>query len=115
MTGAEYLTVGVLESLWNEIGAAFRDERARSRLGTQELRRSPSWPPTRPASPPTAGSSTSRSALREYAGEAKKDRLLSLLLRPRSRPGACRLTRRRTAVVVPRTLQGGATSSSFGK
>ena len=45
MTGAEYLTAAVLESLWQEIAAAFHDELARSGLGTQELLRrfSPAW------------------------------------------------------------------------
>ena len=37
MTGAEYLTAAGLESLWDEMAAAFRDERERSGLGTQEL------------------------------------------------------------------------------
>jgi hypothetical protein len=40
MTGAEYLTAAVLESLWDEMAAAFRDERKHSRLGTQELKQS---------------------------------------------------------------------------
>ena len=45
MTGAEYLTAAVLESLWDEMAAAFRDERRQSRLGTQDLlqRWSPAW------------------------------------------------------------------------
>ncbi len=45
MTGAEYLTPAVFESLWDEMAAALREERARTRLGTQELLRrwSPAW------------------------------------------------------------------------
>jgi len=108
MTGAEYLSVVVLESLWNEMAAAFRDERARARLGTQELLRrwSPAWnlvgrvhfnlaENRKDEEAPFAFLATYTSrlsalgkaqhlplgqALREYAGEAKKDRLLSLLL-----------------------------------
>ena len=108
MTGAEYLTAAVLESLWDEMAAAFRDERARSRLGTQELLRrwSPAWnlvgrvhfnlaENRKDEEAPFAFLATYTSrlsahgkaqhlplgqALREYAGEAKKDRLLSLLL-----------------------------------
>jgi non-specific serine/threonine protein kinase len=108
MTGAEYLTVAVLEALWHEMAAAFREERARSRLGTQELLRrwSPAWnlvgrvhfnlaENRKDEEAPFAFLATYTSrlsahgkaqhlplghALREYAGEAKKDRLLSLLL-----------------------------------
>jgi superfamily II DNA or RNA helicase len=108
MTGAEYLTAAVLGSLWDEMAAAFRDERARSRLGTQELLRrwSPAWnlvgrvhfnlaENRKDEEAPFAFLATYTSrlsahgkaqhlplgqALREYAGEARKDRLLSLLL-----------------------------------
>ncbi len=108
MTGAEYLTLAVLESLWDDMSGAFRDERARSRLGTQELLRrfSPAWnlvgrvhfnlaENRRDEEAPFAFLATYTSrlsahgkaqhlplgqALREYAGEAKKDRLLSLLV-----------------------------------
>ena len=90
------------------MAAAFRDERAQSRLGTQELLRrwSPAWnlvgrvhfnlaENRKDEEAPFAFLATYTSrlsahgkaqhlplgqALREYAGEAKKDRLLSLLL-----------------------------------
>jgi non-specific serine/threonine protein kinase len=108
MAGAEYLTAAVLEALWDEMAAAFRGERERSRLGTQELLRrwSPAWnlvgrvhfnlaENRKDEEAPFAFLATYTSrlsahgkaqhlplgqALREYAGEAKKDRLLSLLL-----------------------------------
>jgi non-specific serine/threonine protein kinase len=108
MTGAEYLNAAVLESLWEEMAAAFREERMRSRLGTQDLLRrwSPAWnlvgrvhfnlaENRKDEEAPFAFLATYTSrlsahgkaqhlplgqALREYAGEAKKDRLLSLLL-----------------------------------
>ena len=108
MTGAEYLTAAVLESLWDEMAAAFRDERKHSRLGTQDLlkRWSPAWnlvgrvhfnlaENRKDDEAPFAFLATYTSrlsahgqaqhlplgqALREYAGEAKRDRLLSLLL-----------------------------------
>jgi non-specific serine/threonine protein kinase len=108
MTGAEYLTAAVLASLWDEMAAAFHDERARSRLGTQDLlkRWSPAWnlvgrvhfnlaENRKDDEAPFAFLATYTSrlsahgkaqhlplgqALREYAGEAKRDRLLSLLL-----------------------------------
>ena len=108
MTGAEYLTASVLESLWEEMAAAFRDERRRSGLGTQELlkRWSPAWnlvgrvhfnlaENRKDEDAPFAFLATYTSrlsahgkaqhlplgqALREYSGEARRDRLLSLLL-----------------------------------
>jgi non-specific serine/threonine protein kinase len=107
MTGAEYLTPDVLESLWDEMAGAFAEERARARLGTQELLRrwSPAWnlvgrvhfnlaenrkddeAPFAFLATYTSGLSAHGGArhlplgqaLREYAGEAKKERLLSLL------------------------------------
>jgi non-specific serine/threonine protein kinase len=107
MTGAEYLTPDVLESLWDEMAGAFAEERARARLGTQELLRrwSPAWnlvgrvhfnlaenrkddeAPFAFLATYTSGLSAHGrarhlplgQALREYAGEAKKERLLSLL------------------------------------
>jgi hypothetical protein len=45
MTGAEYLTAVILESRWDEMAAAFHDERSRSRLGTQDLLKR--WSPAR--------------------------------------------------------------------
>jgi non-specific serine/threonine protein kinase len=108
MTGAEYVTAAVLESLWDEMAAAFRAEQSRSGLGTQALLRrwSPAWnlvgrvhfnlaENRRDEEAPFAFLATYTSqlsahakaqhlplgqALREYAGDAKKDRLLSLLL-----------------------------------
>jgi len=117
MTGAEYLTVAVLESLWDEMAGAFRDERTRSRLGTQELLRrwSPAWnlvgrvhfnlaENRKDEEAPFAFLATYTSRLaahgkaqhlplgqaaREYAGEARKDRLLSLLLPVQRAAGTC--------------------------
>ena len=108
MTGAEYLTAAVLESLWQEMAAAFHDERARSGLGAQDLLRrfSPAWNLVgrvhfnlalnrKDDEAPFAFIATYTGqlsahgkaqhlplghALGEYAGEAKRDRLLSLLL-----------------------------------
>jgi len=108
MTGAEYLTAAVLEALWDEMGAAFRAERSRSGAPVQDLlkRFSPAWnlvgrvhfnlaENRRDEAAPFAFLATYTSrlsahgkaqhlalgqALREYAGEAKRDRLLSLLL-----------------------------------
>jgi non-specific serine/threonine protein kinase len=108
MTGAEYLTATVLESLWDEMAEAFREERAQSGLGAQELlkRWSPAWnlvgrvhfnlaENRKDDEAPFAFLATYTSrltargkaqhlplgqALREYAGDAKRDRLLSLLL-----------------------------------
>ena len=108
MTGAEYVTADVLESMWQEMAAAFHDERARSGLGAQDLLRrfSPAWNLVgrvhfnlalnrKDDEAPFAFIATYTGhlsahgkaqhlplghALREYAGEAKRDRLLSLLL-----------------------------------
>jgi non-specific serine/threonine protein kinase len=108
MTGAEYLTAAVLEALWTEMGAAFRAELSRSGASVQErLKRwSPAWnlvgrvhfnlaENRRDDDAPFAFLATYTGrlsahgkaqhtplgqALREYAGEAKRDRLLSLLL-----------------------------------
>src|SRR5207248_299547 len=45
MTGAEYITASVLETLWTQIAAAFRSELAESKMSVQEFlqRRSPAW------------------------------------------------------------------------
>lgn len=108
MTGAEYLTAAVLRSLWQELDAAFRLELAESQCGTQEFlkQRNPAWnlvgrvyfnlaenrkdedaPFAFLATYTTRLSAHARAqhvplgqALREYAGEANKTRLLSLLL-----------------------------------
>jgi len=117
MTGAEYLTAAVLESLWQEIAAAFHDERARSGLGTQELLRrfSPAWNLVgrvhfnlalnrKDDEAPFAFIATYTGqlsahgkaqhlplghALAEYAGESRRDRLLSLLLPVQRAAQAC--------------------------
>jgi non-specific serine/threonine protein kinase len=108
MTGAEYVTPAVLEALWGEIGVAFRSELARTGLAVQEqLKRwSPVWnlvgrvhfnlaENRRDEEAPFAFLATYTSglsahgkaqhlplgqALREYAGAAKRERLLSLLV-----------------------------------
>lgn len=45
MTGAEYITASVLETLWTEIVAAFRSELAESKASVQDFlqRKSPAW------------------------------------------------------------------------
>lgn len=108
MSGAEYLTVAVLGALWQELDAAFAIELMESRCGVQEFlqRRNPAWnlvgrvhfhlaenrqDPEAPLA--FLATYTSRlsaqakaqhlplgQALREYAGAASKNRLLSLLL-----------------------------------
>jgi hypothetical protein len=108
MTGAEYLTASVLETLWTAIGDAFRSELAESEASVQEflLRKSRAWhlvgrvhfnlaenrrddeaPFAFLATYTTHLSTQARAqhlplgrALSEYAGAANKPRLLSLLL-----------------------------------
>jgi len=108
MVGAEYLTAAVLEALWLELDAAFRLELSESACGVQEFlkRRNPAWnlvgrvhfnlaENRQDADAPFAFVATYTTqlskhakaqhlplgqALREYAGAANKDRLLSLLL-----------------------------------
>ncbi|HEV3060649.1 MAG TPA: DEAD/DEAH box helicase [Vicinamibacterales bacterium] len=108
MTGAEYITASVLETLWTEIDAAFRSELAESKASLQDFlqRKSPAWhlvgrvhfnlaenrrddeaPFAFLATYTTQLSSQARAqhvplgrALSEYAGAANKPRLLSLLL-----------------------------------
>ena len=108
MMGAEYLTAAVLEALWQEIDAAFGVELAESKCGVQEFlkRRNPAWnlvgrvhfniaenrkDPDAPfaflATYTTRLSAQAKAqhlplgqALREYAGAANKERLLSLLV-----------------------------------
>ena len=108
MAGAEYLTAAVLAGLWQELDAAFDVELAESKCGVQEFlkRRNPAWnlvgrvhfniaenrkdadaPFAFLATYTTRLSAQARAqhlplgqALREYAGAANKERLLSLLL-----------------------------------
>ncbi len=108
MTGAEYITASVLETLWTQIAAAFRSELAESKASVQEFlqRRSPAWhlvgrvhfnlaENRRDDEAPFAFLATYTThlsmqarpqhlplgrALSEYAGAANKPRLLSLLL-----------------------------------
>ena len=108
MTGAEYITASVLETLWTETAAAFRSELADSKGSVQEFlqRKSAAWhlvgrvhfnlaenrrddeaPFAFLATYTTQLSSQARAqhlplgrALSEYAGAANKPRLLSLLL-----------------------------------
>ncbi len=108
MTGAEYITASVLETLWTETAAAFRSELAESKGSVQAFlqRQSAAWhlvgrvhfnlaenrrddeaPFAFLATYTTQLSSQARAqhlplgrALSEYAGAANKPRLLSLLL-----------------------------------
>ena len=108
MTGAEYITASVLETLWAAIADAFRSELAESKASLQEFlqRKSPAWhlvgrvhfnlaenrrddeaPFAFLATYTTHLSTQARAqhlplgrALTEYAGAANKSRLLSLLL-----------------------------------
>ena len=108
MTGGEYLTAKILQALWHEIGAAFAIELSQSKTSIQEFlkRRNPAWnlvgrvhfnlaenrkdeqaPFAFLATYTHRLSSHSKvqhlplgQALREYAGAANKERLLSLLL-----------------------------------
>jgi superfamily II DNA or RNA helicase len=108
MTGAEYLTATVLSALWHELNAAFRLELSESKCGIEEFlkRRNPAWNlvgrvhfnlaenrkdeavpfaflatyTTRLSAHAKAQHLPLGQALREYAGAANRDRLLSLLL-----------------------------------
>ena len=108
MMGAEYLTAAVLEALWRELDAAFGMELAESKCGVQDFlkRRNPAWnlvgrvhfniaENRKDADAPFAFLATYTTrlsaqakaqhlplgqALREYAGAANKERLLSLLV-----------------------------------
>ncbi|MCU0241548.1 MAG: ATP-dependent helicase, partial [Vicinamibacteria bacterium] len=108
MPGAEYLTAGVLRDLWNAIGQAFAAERALSKLTLQDSlkRLNPAWNVVgrvhfnlaenrQDEQAPFAFLATYThrlsghgkaqhlplgQALREYAGAANKEKLLSLLL-----------------------------------
>ena len=108
MTGAEYLTATVLTALWHELDASFRVELSESKCGVEEFlkRRNPAWNlvgrvhfnlaenrkdkaapfaflatyTTRMSAHGKAQHLPLGQALREYAGAANKERLLSLLL-----------------------------------
>jgi hypothetical protein len=108
MTGAEYLTAEVLQAFWQELDAAFGIELAESKYGVQDFlkQRNPAWNlvgrvhfnlaenrkdeeapfaflatyTTRLSAHAKAQHLPLGQALREYAGAANKDRLLSLLL-----------------------------------
>jgi len=108
MTGAEYLTAEVLQAFWQELDAAFGIELAESKCGVQDFlkQRNPAWNlvgrvhfnlaenrkdenapfaflatyTTRLSAHAKAQHLPLGQALREYAGAANKDRLLSLLL-----------------------------------
>jgi non-specific serine/threonine protein kinase len=108
MAGAEYLTVAVLDALWQDLDAAFGVELAESKCEVQDFlkRRNPAWNlvgrvhfhvaenrqdaeapfaflatyTTRLSAQAKAQHLPLGQALREYAGAANKDRLLSLLL-----------------------------------
>ena len=108
MTGAEYLSADVLSALWRSVDTAFRTERAESRLSVQDFlaTKSPVWHTvgrvhfnlaenrldteapfaflatytTQLTARATPQHLPLGQALREYAGAANRDRLLSLLL-----------------------------------
>ncbi|MGH9407626.1 MAG: DEAD/DEAH box helicase [Terriglobia bacterium] len=108
MTGAEYLTVATLRELWRELELAFVEELAEARCSVQDFlkRRHPAWnligrvhfnlaENRKDEAAPFAFLATYTTqlsveakaqhlplgqALREYAGAANKERLLSLLL-----------------------------------
>ena len=117
MTGAEYLTAAVLRNLWQDLDAAFRIELSEAKCGVQDFlkRRNPAWnlvgrvhfnlaenrkDPDSPfaflATYTTRLSAQAKAqhlplgqALREYAGSANKDRLLSLLVPVQRASEAC--------------------------
>ncbi|HXJ96692.1 MAG TPA: DEAD/DEAH box helicase [Terriglobia bacterium] len=117
MTGAEYLTLEVLQSLWQEIDAAFAQELAASGKSIQDFlkQRNPAWNlvgrvhfnlaenrkdeqapfaflatyTTRLSAHAKAQHLPLGQALREYAGSANKERLLSLLLPVQRAAEAC--------------------------
>ncbi len=108
MTGAEYLTAAVLHGLWEELNAALGTELSESRSTVQDFlkRRNPAWNlvgrvhfnlaenrkdeeapfaflatyTTRLSAHAKAQHLPLGQALRDYAGTANKERLLSLLL-----------------------------------
>ncbi len=108
MTGAEYLTAAVLDALWREMDAAFGIELSANKVGVQDFlkQRNPAWNlvgrvhfnvaenrndadapfaflatyTTRLSAQAKAQHLPLGQALREYAGAANKERLLSLLV-----------------------------------
>src|ERR1035437_7038955 len=108
MTGAEYLTAEILHALWHDLDAAFAIELSESKVSIQDFlkRRNPAWNlvgrvhfnlaenrkdeqapfaflatyTTRLSARDKAQHLPLGQALREYAGAANKQRLLSLLL-----------------------------------
>jgi non-specific serine/threonine protein kinase len=117
MRGAEYLTPGVLRALWTEIGEAFATETGESRSTVQDFLKklNPAWNvvgrvhfnlaenrkdeeapfaflatyTSRLSTRGTAQHQPLVQALREYAGAANKERLLSLLLPVQRAAGRC--------------------------
>lgn len=117
MTGAEYLTAAVLQSLWQDLDKAFGAELSESKCGVQDFlkRRNPAWnlvgrvhfnlaENRKDADAPFAFLATYTTrlsaqakaqhlplgqALREYAGTANKERLLSLLVPVQRAAEAC--------------------------
>ena len=117
LTGAEYLTEAVLLALWQDLDKAFRTELAECKCDVQEFlkRRNPAWnlvgrvhfnlaenrkDPDSPfaflATYTTRLSAQAKAqhlplgqALREYAGAANKERLLSLLVPVQRASEAC--------------------------
>jgi superfamily II DNA or RNA helicase len=117
LTGAEYLTAAVLDSLWHELDKAFGIELAESGCGVQDFlkRRNPAWnlvgrvhfnlaenrkDPNSPfaflATYTTRLSAQAKAqhlplgqALSEYAGAANKQKLLSLLVPVQRAAEAC--------------------------
>jgi len=108
MKGAEYLTPFVLEALWNDVDAAFRDELSESKTSIEEFLKAkdPAWNlvgrvhfnlaenrkdeeapfaflatyTTRLSAQAKAQHLPLGKALQEYAGPRNRERLLSLLL-----------------------------------
>jgi superfamily II DNA or RNA helicase len=117
LTGSEYLNAAVLDSLWKELDKAFGIELSESKCGVQDFlkRRNPAWnlvgrvhfnlaenrnDPDSPfaflATYTTRLSAQAKAqhlplgqALREYAGAANKERLLSLLVPVQRAAEAC--------------------------
>jgi non-specific serine/threonine protein kinase len=117
LIGAEYLTSAVLHSLWQELDTAFWVELSESKCGVQDFlkRRNPAWnlvgrvhfnlaENRKDAGAPFAFLATYTTrlsaqakaqhlplgqALREYAGAANKERLLSLLVPVQRAAEAC--------------------------
>jgi len=117
LTGAEYLTAAILDSLWHELDKAFGIELSETKCGVQDFlkRRNPAWNlvgrvhlnlaenrndsdapfaflatyTTRLSAQAKAQHLSLGQALREYAGTANKERLLSLLVPVQRAAEAC--------------------------